>query len=189
MKNLPVCYPLDDTIPYLAHFAPTFSHVFVAFNPFLRAGKCGHQWDPECLPGDLWAAARRQGFTSAAGVSWAEVGLLSGLELPKRVNRALRLTGSKRIVSSLASSEDTQKLLQCCKINNICVPSEGEYSPALVLAIERFLSSLGHEKVVGARHFGIDPAEVEVRTLLEVVGASRPELHALDELYLHNYVY
>jgi hypothetical protein len=176
MRYLPVSYPSDDDVPYLAHFAPNFSHVFVMLNPFVRVDGDVHQDDRYCLMTDeVRTAAELQGASS--GVSWAEIGKLSGLPSPRRVNRALRLTGSRRIKPELASEKDTQQLLECCRRHNVSLPDEGRFSPSLVIAIERFLRSLGRDKVLGAGGFGIDPEELEVHSLLV---NCPPEIYGLD---------
>lgn len=166
MRYLPISYPSDDDVPYLAHFAPNFSRVFVVFNPFVRVDGYSHQDDRTYLTDEVWTAAKLQGASS--GVSWAEIGKLSGLPSPRHINRALRLTGSRRIKPELASEKDTSRLLECCRRHDMSLPDEGCFSPPLAIAIERFLRSLGHDKVLGTRGFGVDPWEIEVRSLLDM---------------------
>lgn len=178
MQYLPVSYPSDDNVPYLAHFAPNFSHVFVAYNPFVRVDGYSHPDDRIYLTDEVRTAAKLQGASSR--VSWADVSKLSGLPSPRHVNRALRLTGSRRIKPELASEKDTHKLLECCQRHNISLPDEGRFSPSLVIAIERFLRSLGQDKMLRARHFGFDPSEIETQSLLDVAVNCPPEIYALD---------
>lgn len=178
MRYLPISYPSDDDVPYLAHFAPNFSRVFVLFNPFVRVDGYSHQDDRTYLTDEVWTAAKLQGASS--GVSWADIGKLSGLPSSRRVNRALRLTGSSRIKPELASEEDTLQLLECCRRHNVSLPDEGRFSPSLVTALECFLRSLGHDKVLGASHFGFDPHEIEVHSLLDAAVNCPPEIYALD---------
>ncbi|MFM9848165.1 MAG: hypothetical protein ACKVP3_13510 [Hyphomicrobiaceae bacterium] len=106
------------------------------------------------------------------------MGKLSGLPSPRHINRALRLTGSRRILPELASEKDTSQLLECCRCHDISLPDEGDFSPSLVIAIEQFLRSLGHDKALGTGGFGIDPEEFEIHSLLDA-GCPR-EIYAPD---------
>jgi hypothetical protein len=127
---------------------------------------------------EFWEAAWSIGLD--AEVRWSEVCELCGFASPKRVNRALRLTGSKRIAPELADPLDTERLIERCDANSISLPEEGHASPSLCIRISRFLEALGHTEVLRANHFGFRPELEPVASLRQPGTWMVACLHTVD---------
>ena len=155
MEWLSENYPGEDDVPYRKHFTPRFQSVFVAFNPFIRVPGFSMQNHQGFFGDGFLEAAWSIGLDGE--VRWSEVCELCGFASPKQVNRALRLTGSKRIKLELASPSDTKRLEERCEANTISLPEEGHASPSLCIRISHFLEALGHSEVWNAMHFGFHP--------------------------------
>jgi hypothetical protein len=178
MEWMPESYPSEDDVPYRRHFAPRFQSVFVAFNPFIRVPELPVR-DPQNVTTDEFLeAAWSIGLDGE--VRWSEICELCGFASPKRVNRALRLTGSKRILSEMASPSDTARLIERCDANSISLPEEGMASPSLCIRISRFLEALGHTEVWSAMHFGFHPKLEPVASLRQADNGLVACLHAVD---------
>lgn len=164
MDTLPFSYPDEDETPYRSWFAKDFASVFVALNPFL----CMPGFEPakngDWMSDAVAVAAKRCG--PDCGVSWAEIAEICGFPSIRHVNRALGLTGSKRISDELASPEDTAKMWRICAERSIYLPDEGEPSPLMELALGQFMQALGHKEVLAAGHFGHGPRLRPVADLL-----------------------
>ena len=123
------------------------------------------------------------------GVSWQEISKLCGFPSVAHVNRALRLTGSKRINDDLACPTDTAKLLKLCGEQHIFIPDEGRLSPVSELSLIRFLKALGHGEVVGADHFGSSPKPINPESLSLPEAYATPEMYARDKsIYMSIYI-
>jgi hypothetical protein len=178
MEWLPESYPSEDDVPYCKHFAPRFQSVFVAFNPFIRVPGFSMQNHQRFFADELLEAAWAIGLDGE--VRWSEVRELCGFSSPKQVNRALRLTGSKRIKLELASPLDTERLVEQCDANSISLPEEGHASPSLCIRISHFLEALGHREVWNAMHFGIHPDRRAVVQFRGSDSGSIACIHTLD---------
>ena len=132
-------YLHDDNVAYLTWFAGQFSSVFVALAPFVRS---------------IDHASSLQGTTF---VRWSEIALACRFPSLAHVNRALRMTGSKRVLPALANIEDTRTLLEYGSKNAILAPVEGSISLPFQIEIAQSLLRSGTENVSAAGHFGIDP--------------------------------
>lgn len=159
----PFSYPSEDETAYLDHFAGRFSSVFVALNPFLRLP--GHppfkNGDP--VPDSAIQDALKLG--PSCGVSWKEIAELSGFTSIHQVNRALRLTGSKRISARYANQDDTDHMLEVCATHSIYPPDEGCSSPLWELAMGGLSQAAGHDSLISADHFGSFPKELQFAAL------------------------
>lgn len=162
---LPFDYADDDDTPYRRWFGKDFASVFVALNPFLRMPGFEPAKNGDGMPDAVEAAAKRCG--PDCGVSWAEIAELCGFASIRHVNRALRLTGSKRISEEFASPEDTEKMRRICAERSIYMPAEGRPSPLMELALGQFMQALGHKEVLAAGHFGHGPQLWPVTDLLD----------------------
>ncbi len=131
------------------------------------------------MPDEVNTLAKQRG--PETGVSWREISQLCGFPSIAHVNRALRLTGSKRIVNDLACSSDTKKMLSICKDRHLFVPDEGCYSPLVQIALARFVKRLGHDEVIVADHFGTSPRQMRSEDFLLPDGFVPPEIYALDQ--------
>ncbi|MCP4409896.1 MAG: hypothetical protein GY807_19560 [Gammaproteobacteria bacterium] len=158
-EKMPFAYPEGDETPYLRWFDGQFQPVFVAFNPSLRVPGFAPSDFGEPVPEEYEIDAKRCG--AKCGVSRSDIAKLCGFPSIRYVNKALRLTGSRRIAPEYADPESTSKLLSLCKEKGILLPDEGYASPLLELSMGRFLSTLGHSKVVTASHFGVDPCLIQ----------------------------
>lgn len=139
------------------------------------------------IPHEVLTAAKQRGAEVA--VSWREISELCGFPSIAHVNRALRLTGSQRIVGELACPADTAKMLNISNDLNIFVPDEGKFSPLIELTLVRFLRQLGHDEVVVASHFGVAPRRVASETFSLPDCDAGPEIHAPDRsIFLAMYV-
>ncbi len=180
--KLPVDYPSDDDVPYLRFFGPQFSHVYVALNPFIRAKGVPFQDPGDYLDDEVRKKIGQQG--AGTSVFWSEIARLARLQSVKRVNRALRLTGSKRIRPELASARDTKALLDACKEHDVSLPDEGYPTPGMSLQIAEFLRRLGYSEFWAADHF-VDSKLVEIERALEPNFSYPPQVYAADgELYI-----
>ena len=177
---------VHDEDAYLSWYKDDFSSVFVATNPFLRIPDFPLNSHGDWIPDEVETIAKQRG--AETGVSWREISEMCGFSSIARVNRALRLTGSKRIVNELACSSDTEKMLSVCKDEHLFVPDEGCYSPLAQIAIARFLKQLGHEEVIVADHFGTSPRQMNSKNFLLPDGFVPPEIHTQDRsVYLSIY--
>lgn len=180
-------YPDNDEDVYLSWFKGDFSSVFVATSPFLNIPRFPIGSPGERIPNVVTNAAKQRG--AEIGVTWEKISELCGFPSIAHVNRALRLTGSKRMLDSLASPADTDKLLELCLERDFFIPDEGCLSPLCELSMARFLKKLGQNEVVAADHFGSSPRllDSEIFARPEVVGA--PEIHARDKsIYVSMYI-
>lgn len=132
-------YPRDDNVAYLPWFAGRFSTVFVALSPFVRG---------------IGGTPSNRLPTYA---KWSDVALACQFASVAHVNRALRMTGSKRVVPSLASCAETWILLEYCKRNTFQPPQEGGISLPLQANVAEFLHQSGVQEVSIASHFGVVP--------------------------------
>ncbi len=180
-------YPGDAEDQYLSWYSKDFSSVFVATNPFLRMPDFPLPPRGEWIPDAVSQAAKQRGMD--VGVSWHKISELCGFSSIAYVNRALRLTGSKRISEEFACPSDTKKMLQLCDDNNIFVPDEGRYSSLAELSIAHFLMQLGHDEVIVADHFQTDSRQIKVETLLSPESFAPPQIQTLDRsVYLSIYI-
>lgn len=152
--------------------------MFVATNPFLKIPDFPLNSHWEGIPDEVNTVAKQRG--AATGVSWREISELCGFSSIAHVNRALRLTGSKRIVDDLACTSDTEKMLSVCKDRHFFVPDEGCYSPLVQIALARFLKKLGHDEVIVANHFGTSPRQMKSKDFLLPDCFALPEIHTQD---------
>lgn len=157
-------YPPDDHLTYLSWFEGRYPSVFVAPCPFLR--------QPSCTPDEPGTA-----------VSWSRVAKACGFPTIAHVNRALRLTGSKRIVSKLADAADTEAVLAYCQTAGLTLPEEGFLSPSLCLSIADFLDAAGCQNVTTAGHFGVSPAVIAASKFREQGKMPAAEILALDRSF------
>ena len=171
-------YPASDQDSYLSWYRDGFSSVFVATNPFLKVPDFPLNAQGEWIPDEVNTIAKQRG--AETGVSWQEISELCGFSSIAQVNRALRLTGSKRIADDLACSSDTEKMLSVCKDRHFLVPDEGCYSPLVQIAQVRFLRQLGQDEVIVADHFGTSPREMKPEDFLLPDGFAPPEIHTQD---------
>lgn len=179
-------YPANDEDTYLSWFRDDFSSVFVATNPFLKIPDFPLNSQGEWIPDVVNTVAKQRG--ADAGVSWQVISELCGFPSIAHVNRALRLTGSGRILDKLACSSDTEKMLKICKEQNFFVPDEGCFSPLVQLTLARFLKQLGHDEVIVADHFGTSPRPMKSEEFLLPDGFAPPEIHTPDRsVYLSVY--
>lgn len=179
-------YPRWDEDTYLRWYRNDFSSVFVGTNPFLKIPDFPLSSPGDWIPDEVHAVAKQRG--ASVGVSWQEISELCGFSSIAHVNRALRLTGSKRIVDELACPSDTAKLLKVCSDRNIFIPDEGFFSPLTELSLARFLGHLGHEQVIVSDHFGISPRQMASQSFLAPDVDVPPEIHAPDRsIYLAIY--
>lgn len=180
-------YPGNDEDHYLSWYSKDFSSVFVATNPFLRLPDFSLPPDGEWIPEEVCKAAKQQSVD--VGVSWQEISELCGFPSIAHVNRALRLTGSKRISGEFACPSDTKKMLRLCNDNNIVVPDEGHYSPLVDISIARFLMQLGHEELIVADHFETSSRQIKSETLLLPEVFAPPQILTPDRsVYLSIYI-
>lgn len=164
-------YPADDNIPYLSWFEGQFSSVFVALNPFVHLPHTStHGPWTEAIPGHVLIGAIRCG--EACDISWLSIAKRCDFPSIRHVNRALRLTGSRRIVPTLASETDTDTLLSVCRTDNVFPPDEGVVSPLLRLSIARMLAMSQQQHVVVAAHYGVDAQCVSLEDLSAMEGRS-----------------
>jgi hypothetical protein len=161
----PFNYPKDDDTPYLQLFSDRFSSIFVALNPFLKLPGHPAYKNGDPVPDSAIEDAFRLGKT--CGVSWQEMAELCGFTSIHQVNRALRLTGSKRISSRYGNESETDHMLKLCAQQSIYPPDEGCSSPLLELAMGAFAQAAGHESLISAGHFGSSPEEVHVADFLD----------------------
>ncbi len=180
-------YTDNDEDPYLSWYSEEFSSVFVATNPFLHIPDISLPSQGEWLPDEVSTVVKQRG--EGVGVSWKKISELCGFPSIAHVNRALRLTGSKRICDKLACPSDTKKMLKICEDNNIFIPDEGRFSPVVELSIASFLKKLGHNEVIVADSFGTSPRQMISEALLSPEVFSPPEIHTQDRsIYLSLYI-
>jgi hypothetical protein len=165
MKHPPFTYPGTDEAPYLDWYEGTFHSVFVAFNPFLQLSGFPPWTNGNWTPEQVVRAAKQAG--PRCGVSWARIARLCGLSSAAHVNRALRLTGSRRLAAQYASPDDTRHMIAACKAADIYPPDEGCPSPLLELAMGGILAALGHQHFTAADCFGTSPEKKAVSDLLD----------------------
>ncbi|UWQ79736.1 hypothetical protein K3725_01640 [Leisingera sp. S132] len=139
--------------------------MFVALNPFLRLP--GHPpWkNGDWIPESVLKTAKTQG--PSCGVSWQEIADMCGFASIRQVNRALRLTGSKRLPPEFACPEETEHMLRACAARSIYPPDEGRASPLLELSMGAFVQALGHQEVVAAGHWGVSQSRLPAHDLLD----------------------
>lgn len=179
-------YPENDEIPYLSHFKDDFETVFVVLPPFLKLNSTLPKEHENFVSDHVTASAKQIGH--AAGVSWQLISELCGSSSIAQVNRALRLTGSKRIVAEFSCPKDTKKLLGICNENNLALPDEGYISPLQELSLACFLKTLGLDEVVAAGHFGGSLKVVKSSSFSQSYNSANPEIYAADHsLYVTNY--
>ena len=164
LPSSPFSYPRHDEDAYLTWFRDQFSSVFIATNPFLHVPGYTLNLPGDWVPNEVLNFAKRHG--EQCGVSWQEMAKLCSFRSIAHVNRALRLTGSKRVLTHLASPSDTALMLQKCNDQNIFMPDEGRISPLVELSIGHFLKKLGHDQVVVADHFGNSPRKLGLAEFL-----------------------
>ena len=152
--------------------------MFVATNPFLKIPDFPLNTQGNWIPDEVVAVAKQRGAN--ASISWQVIAELCGFPSIAHINRALRLTGSKRILAELANSAETEKMLEVCKGQNFFVPDEGCFSPLAQLGLARFLDKLGHDRVIAAEDFGIKPRLMEAEELLLPDRFSPAEIQAMD---------
>ena len=109
LSQLPFQYPDRDDTPYREWFHGSFSSIFVATNDFLYVPEILPNKTEDWIPPDAYELAKQRG--SQAAISWAAIAELCGFSSIAHVNRALRLTGSKRIHKDLACVAETQLLV------------------------------------------------------------------------------
>lgn len=180
-------YPPRDEDTYLSWFRGSFSSVFVAINPFLKISDVPLNSDREWIPDKAKTIAKQRGVE--ARVSWEEIAELCGFPSIAHVNRALRLTGSRRISSGLACAPDTGKMLNVCKDRQVFIPDEGRYSPLVQIALTRFFKQLGQDEVIVAGYFGSDPRVMKSDEFSSPDGFAPPEIYTQDRsVYLSIYI-
>ena len=172
-------YPANDEDTYLSWYKDSFSSVFVATNPFIKIPDFPLNSQGEWMPDEVNTIAKQRGVET--GVTCREISELCGFSSIAHVNRALRLTGSKRIVNDLACSSDTEKMLGVCKDQHLFVPDEGYYSPLVQIALARFLKQLGHDEVIVADQFGTSPRQMRSEEFLLPEDFVPPEIYTLDK--------
>lgn len=179
-------YPENDKDTYLSWYKDDFSSVFVATNPFLTVPGFSVKDRDGWIPDSANIVAKQHG--EDAGVSWQEIAERCGFPSIAHVNRALRLTGSKRISDTLACPSDTAKVLKICTDQNVFTPDEGFLSPVSELRLARFLKTLEHDEVVVADHFGTSPRPMKSENFLLLDVFATPEIHTRDKsLYVSIY--
>lgn len=171
-------YPRNDGDTYLSWYRNEFSSVFVATNPFIRVPDFSWTTPTDSISDEVLKSAKRQGEQSA--VLWCEIAKMCKFSSIAQVNRALRLTGSKRILSKFASPQDTDLMLKICKEQNILLPDEGILGPSTELSIGRFLKKLGHDEVIVANSFGDAPRKLNSAEFLQPKPVDVSEMHAED---------
>ncbi len=176
MAQPPFSYPIDDDTPYLQHFDGKSTSVFVALNPFLKLPDHPPFKNGDPVPDSARQEALKLGDSS--GVSWQEITELCGFTFVHQVNRALRLTGSKRISTKYASQLETDHMLEVCAAQSIYPPDEGYSSPLLELALGRFAQAAGYDRLISAGPFGISPEEIQIAALQD-----RQSEHGCVELW------
>lgn len=187
MHNPLFSYPDDDEIPYLSWYKDIFSSVFVATNPFIKIPVFSVNASGDWIPDNVLKLAKQRGLKTA--VSWQEIADLCGFPSIEHVNRALRLTGSKRISEEFLCVSDTEKMIKICRENNIFIPDEGRLSPLVELSLAGFLKALGQVTVVTAGHFGTSPQQMKSEAFLQPMSVSTPEIHTQDKsAYLSIYI-
>ena len=180
-------YPHNDEDCYLSFYKEDFSSVFVATNPFLKIEGFSPNITSDWIPDEVSAIAKTR--DNGIGVSWQEIAKLCGFSSIAQVNRALRRTGSARLLDELACPADTQKMLEACRRHNIFVPDEGFLSPLSELALAKFLEALGQDNVVVAQHFGTAPDALKSQEFLQPKLLSMPEIHTSDRsLFVSMYI-
>lgn len=161
----PFSYPREDETAYLDHFAGRFSSVYIALNPFLRLPGHPAYKNGDPVPDSAIQDALKLGPSCA--VSWKEIAELCGFASIRQVNRALGLTGSKRLAPKYANLDDTNHMLEVCATQSIYPPDEGCSSPLLELSLGGFAKAAGHDSLISAAHFGSFPKDVQVADLLD----------------------
>lgn len=180
-------YPPDDTEEFLSWFRNDFSSVFLATNPFLNIAEYPLNPHDDCIPEKVNVFAKKRGLD--VGVSWQEIAELCEFRSIAFVNRALRLTGSKRILDNLACPSDTARMRNICGDHNIFIPEEGRFSPLVESSIARMLKQLGHDEVIAAGHFGTSPQEMRTEEFLRPDVFVPPEIHSRDgSIYFSIYI-
>lgn len=172
-------YPANDEDAYLSWYRDSFSSVFVATNPFLKVPDFPLDFQGDWIPDEVNTIAKQRGAETS--VSWREISELCGFSSIAHVNRALRLTGSKRIGNDLACSSDTEKMLSICEDLHMFVPDEGRYSPLVQISLARFLKQLEHDEVVVSDHFGTSPRQMKSKEFLLPDGFAPSEIHTPDK--------
>lgn len=175
---LPFRYPSLEEDRYLQHFSGAFSSVFVATNTFLNIPEYELNASENWIPPEVIELAKRRG--TSAGLSWEDIADLCGFPSIAHVNRALRLTGSKRIAKEDACPSDTEQLLKVCKENHIFLPDEGYFSPLVELQLARFFFDLGFSSVTVADHFGTSPRQMQTEEFKSFDAGVPPEICSED---------
>lgn len=103
----------------------------------------------------------------SSGVSWQEIAEICGFASIRHVNRALGLTGSKRLSPEFSCPNETEHMLRACAARNIYPPDEGCASPLLELSMGAFVRALGHEKLTAAGHWGVSQSQILAGDLLD----------------------
>jgi len=179
-------YPRWDEDKYLSWYSGSFSSVYVATNPFLKVPEFPLNSPGEWVSNEVLNLAKKRG--EGCGASWQEMAKLCGFPSTAHINRALRMTGSKRIEQKLACVSDTEKLMTICREQKIFAPDEGYFSPLTELSIGHFLQKLGYEEVVVSDHFGTSPKLMKTELFLRPEVLATPEIYANDKsVYLSIY--
>lgn len=172
-------YPENDETPYLTCYSDDFSSVFVATNPFLKILEFPLNPQGEWIAEEVNTFAKQRGLD--VGVSWREISELCGFPSIAYVERALGLTGSKRLSDELACPADTAKLLEMCREHNIFVPDEGFLSPLAEIALANFLKVLAQDEVIVADHFGPTSRQMKTGDFLHSDVLATPQIYAKDK--------
>lgn len=179
-------YPENDENAYLSWYKDDFSSVFVATNPFLKVPDFPLNANGDWVPDEVLELAKQRG--PETGISWQEMAEFCQFPSIAHVNRALCLTGSKRIDDKFTCPSDTKKMLEICSDQNIFRPDEGFYSPLVELSFARFLKKLGHEEVIVSDHFGTSPRQMKSKNFSQPEVFGTPEIHTQDRsLYVSIY--
>ena len=172
-------YPNNDEDPYLSWYKDEFSSVFVATNPFLNIPQFPLNSKGEWISDEVNKVAKQRG--AGAGISWKKISELCGFPSIAHVNRALSLTGSKRVAEKFSCPADTATMLKLCREQNIFTPDEGFLSPLSELSLAGFLKELGHDEVVVADHFGTSPRPMNSERFSLPEVSATPEIYARDK--------
>ncbi|MBM1817835.1 hypothetical protein [Pseudosulfitobacter pseudonitzschiae] len=172
-------YPDHDENLYLSWFKDSFSSVFVATNPFLNIPDFPLNPQGEWIPDEVNSVAKQRG--ADAGISWQKISMLCGFPSIAYVNRALGLTGSKRLSDKFSCPADTATMLKLCREQNIFIPDEGFLSPLSELSLASFLKELEHDEVIVADHFGTSPRPMKSEKFLKPEVFPTPEIYAQDK--------
>jgi len=172
-------YPDHDETPYLSWYNGQFSSTFVALNPFLNIPAFqAPPYDGPYISERANITAKKRGHES--GVSWDHVAKLCGFSSIAHVNRALRMTGSARILEKFANPKDTALLLKCCAEQNLFLPDEGVLSPLAELSLERLFTALGHDHIMMCDYFERSTIRYSTSRLAHPSFSAGQQIHADD---------